>query len=177
MYVPNLNFTWTLRNNFSHFQKGPQKKSSRVLDPLNFTWTPRNYFLHFQKGPQKFSWTPRILEPALPLDNALSLPSHEYSNVTPMASIGMRHYWIMIFISILTAFWILRFIKLRWQLGLNSLSFIHLNKTIHRSPWSMSFKVFGHLNDYFLVKFVNLSSIFLQDFAGHPVNDYLLATW
>ena len=67
MYVPNLNFTWTLRNNFSHFQKGPQKKSSRVLDPLNFTWTPRNYFLHFQKGPQKFSWTPRILEPALPL--------------------------------------------------------------------------------------------------------------
>ena len=67
MYVPNLNFTWTLRNNFSHFQKGPQKKLSRVLDPLNFTWTPRNYFLHFQKGPQKFSWTPRILEPALPL--------------------------------------------------------------------------------------------------------------
>ena len=70
MYVPNLNFTWTLRNNFSHFQKGPQKKSSRVLDPLNFTWTPRNYFLHFQKGPQKFSWTPRILEPALPLMHA-----------------------------------------------------------------------------------------------------------
>ena len=59
MYVPNLTFTWTLRNNFSHFQKGPQKKSSRVLDPLNFTWTPRNYFFALSKGSAKIFMDPK----------------------------------------------------------------------------------------------------------------------
>ena len=80
-----------LRNNFSHFQKGPQKKSSRVLDPLNFTWTPRNYFLHFQKGPQKFSWTPRILQPALPLVSCVD-SARKRSSVMPQShAIGHSH--------------------------------------------------------------------------------------